>query len=141
MAHSVFFRISALGSHFLFHVDFVDKEEAGMALSTVPFGNLVLGGCLYFHVACLCGVKGVFVVVDLVGILFLHDREFLVDYLGEVFSIGRYIHFHFAGIKNPCTLFHAGIEGYCTYFLFGSQVIPIHKIGIPTNWKNEPLWR
>ena len=26
-------------------------------------------------------------------------------------------------------------------FETSSQVIPIHKIGIPTNWKNEPLWR
>ena len=26
-------------------------------------------------------------------------------------------------------------------FETSSQVIPIHKIGIPINWKNEPLWR
>ena len=26
-------------------------------------------------------------------------------------------------------------------FEASSQIIPIHKIGIPTNWKYEPLWR
>ena len=96
---------------FLFHLDFIDKEEGAVSGSAgVPCGNLVFRHGVYLDEARGAAREGERVAHNPVGVGFGEGGQVAFGHGCPVFAVVRHGNVDAARVVDPTSLFHADVE-------------------------------